>query len=77
MATLLVDGNAINADILEKERNVNILFGCALLGLAGFHRWALRSSITLEKTKDNYRRFFSPEIGEEIEAGEIVVGREG
>jgi|GEM_PF-1859219 len=77
MATLLVDGNAINADILEKVRNVNILFGCALLGLAGFHRWALRSSVTLEKTKDNYRRFFSPEIGEEIEAGEIVIGREG
>ena len=77
MATLLIDGNAINADMLEKERNVNILFGCALLGLAGFHRWALRSSITLEKTKENYRRFFSPEIGEEIEAGEIVVGREG
>ena len=77
MATLVADGNAINADILEKERNVAILFGCALLGLAGFHRWALRSSVTLEKTKENYRRFFSPEIGEEIEAGEIVVGRQG
>ena len=77
METLLVDGNAINADILEKERNVNILFGCALLGLTGFHRWALRSSITLEKTKANYRKFFSPAIGEQIEDGEIVVGREG
>ena len=77
MATLVADGNAINADILEKERNVAILFGCALLGLTGFHRWALRSSVTLEKTKENYRRFFSPEIGEEIEAGEIVVGRQG
>lgn len=77
MATLIADGNAINADILEKERNVAILFGCALLGLTGFHRWALRSSISLEQTKENYRRFFSPEIGEEIEVGEIVVGRGG
>ena len=77
MAVLVSDGNAINADILEKERNVAILFGCALLGLTGFHRWALRSSVSLEKTKENYRRFFSPEIGEEIEAGEIVVGRGG
>ena len=77
MAALVSDGNAINADILEKERNVAILFGCALLGLTGFHRWALRSSVSLEKTKENYRRFFSPEIGEEIEAGEIVVGRGG
>ena len=77
MAVLVSDGNALNADILEKDRNVAILFGCALLGLTGFHRWALRSSVSLEKTKENYRRFFSPEIGEEIEAGEIVVGRGG
>lgn len=77
LALLAVDGNAINRDILEKYRNVEVLFVSALIGLTLFHRWALKSSVTLEKSKENYRRFFSPEIGDEIEAGDIVVGREG
>ena len=30
----------------------------------------------LEKSKENYRRYFSPDIGDEIENGDLVIGQD-
>jgi len=77
LTVLAVDGNAVNQDVVNKYRNVTIFFIVVLGGLVSFHGWALRSSVDLEKSKENYRRYFSPEIGDEIENGELVIGQQG
>jgi adenylate cyclase len=77
LQVLATDGNAVNQDIMDSYRNVTIFFICVLSGLVLFNRWALRSSVELEKSKENYRRYFSPEIGDEIENGDLVIGQDG
>ena len=77
LTVLAVDGNAVNQDIMNMYRNATIFFILVLSGLVLFHGWALRSSVDLEKSKENYRRYFSPEIGDEIESGDLVIGQDG
>jgi adenylate cyclase len=77
LTVLAVDGNAVNQDIMNMYRNATIFFILVLSGLVLFHGWALRSSVELEKSKENYRRYFSPEIGDEIESGDLVIGQDG
>ena len=77
LTVLAVDGNAVNQDIVNKYRNVTIFFIVVLSGFVLFHGWALRSSVDLEKSKENYRRYFSPDIGDEIENGDLVIGQDG
>ena len=74
---LAIDGNAINADAFSLSVVLAIFTMASLTGLTLFYRWALRSSVDLEKSKENYRRYFSPEIGDEIENGDIVIGQDG
>jgi adenylate cyclase len=62
---------------MNMYRNATIFFILVLIGLVLFHGWAIRSSVDLEKSKDNYRRYFSPEIGDEIESGDLVIGQDG
>ena len=76
-AVLAVDGNAINTDVFSTAVVIAIFTTASLFGLTLFYRWALRSSVDLEKSKENYRRYFSPEIGDEIESGELVIGQDG
>ena len=77
LTVLAVDGNAVNQDVMNMYRNATIFFILVLIGLVLFHGWALRSSVDLEKSKENYRRYFSPEIGDEIESGDLVIGQDG
>ena len=77
LTVLAVDGNAVNQDVMNMYRNATIFFILVLVGLVLFHGWALRSSVDLEKSKENYRRYFSPEIGDEIESGDLVIGQDG
>ena len=77
LTVLAVDGNAVNQDVMNMYRNATIFFILVLSGLVLFHGWALRSSVDLEKSKENYRRYFSPEIGDEIESGDLVLGQDG
>ena len=74
---LAIDGNAINADAFSVSVVLAIFTMASLTGLTLFYRWALRSSVDLEKSKENYRRYFSPEIGDEIENGDLVIGQDG
>ena len=74
---LAVDGNAINMAVMEFHFVFISIFIAGIIGLAIFQRWALKSSINLEKSKENYRRYFSPEIGDEIENGDLVIGQDG
>jgi class 3 adenylate cyclase len=74
---LAVDGNAINMAVMELHSVFVSAFIAGIIGLAIFQRWALKSSIDLEKSKENYRRYFSPEIGDEIENGDLVIGQDG
>ena len=74
---LAVDGNAINMTVMELQVVFISAFIAGIIGLAIFQRWALKSSIDLEKSKENYRRYFSPEIGDEIENGDLVIGQDG
>ena len=71
------DGNAVNAGVFYQEFVIAIFITASLVGLTLFYRWALRSSVALEKSKENYRRYFSPEIGDEIESGDLVIGHDG
>ena len=77
LTVLAVDGNAVNQDVMNMYRNATIFFILVLIGLVLFHGWALRSSVDLEKSKENYRRYFSPEIGDEIESGDLTIGQDG
>ena len=74
---LAVDGNAVNREVMNMYLNATIIFILVLAGLVSFHGWAIKSSVELEKSKENYRRYFSPEIGDEIENGELVIGQDG
>ena len=74
---LAVDGNAVNQTIMNMHLNATIIFIMVIGGLVSFHGWALRSSVDLEKSKENYRRYFSPDIGDEIENGDLVIGQDG
>ena len=76
-AVLAVDGNAINTDVFNTAVVQAIFTTACLIGLTLFYRWALKSSLELEKSKENYRRYFSPEIGDEIESGDLVIGQDG
>lgn len=76
-AVLAVDGNAINMDVFYTGVVIAIFTTASLIGLTLFYRWALKSSLELEKSKENYRRYFSPEIGDEIESGDLVIGQDG
>jgi len=69
------DNNAVYAPIFFQSLGHTLFAAASLVGLTLFFRWALRSSIELEKSKENYRRYFSPEIGDEIENGEISIGQ--
>ena len=74
---LAKDGNAVNTGVFYQEAVLAIFITASLMGLTLFYRWALRSSVDLEKSKENYRRYFSPEIGDEIESGDLVIGQDG
>ena len=74
---LAIDGNAVNQTMMNMHLNVTFVFILVIGGLVSFHGWALRSSVDLEKSKENYRRYFSPEIGDEIESGDLVIGQDG
>ena len=63
--------------IMEFEFVFTSMFVLGIIGLAIFQRWELKSSVNLEKSKENYRRYFSPEIGDEIENGDIFIGQNG
>jgi adenylate cyclase len=76
-AVLAVDGNAINMEVFNTAVVIAIFTTASVIGLTLFYRWALKSSLELEKSKENYRRYFSPEIGDEIKNGELVIGQEG
>lgn len=76
-AVLAVDGNAVNTDVFRVAVIIAIITLASLVGLILFYRWALRSAVNLEKSKDNYRRYFSPEIGDEIETVDLVIGKGG
>ena len=71
------DGNAINSDIFQTSFIIAVFMTACLVGLTLLYRWAIKSSIDLEKSKENYRRYFSPEIGDEIESGDLVIGQDG
>ena len=77
MYVLARDGNAVNTDLFIQEVVIAIFITASLIGLNLFYRWALRSSVDLEKSKENYRRYFSPEIGDEIESGDLTIGQDG
>ena len=64
-------------DVFNTAVVIAIFTTASLIGLTLFYRWALRSSVDLEKSKENYRRYFSPEIGDEIESGDLVIGQDG
>ena len=74
---LASDGNAINSEIVQTSFIIAIFMTACLIGLTLLYRWAIQSSIELEKSKENYRRYFSPEIGDEIESGDLVIGQDG
>ena len=74
---LAADGNAINSGMFQQNLVIAILLAACLYSLTLFYRWALKSSVELEKSKENYRRYFSPEIGDEIENGHLVIGQDG
>jgi len=77
LSVLASDGNAVNTGVFYQEFVITIFTTASLVGLTLFYRWALRSSVDLEKSKENYRRYFSPEIGDEIESGDLVIGQDG
>ena len=74
---LASDGNAINSAMFQQNLVIAILMAACLYSLTLFYRWALKSSVELEKSKENYRRYFSPAIGDEIENGDLVIGQGG
>ena len=74
---LAADGNAINSGMFQQNLVIAILLAACLYSLTLFYRWALKSSVELEKSKENYRRYFSPAIGDEIENGDLVIGQDG
>ena len=74
---LAADGNAINSGMFQQNLVIAILLTACLYSLTLFYRWALKSSVELEKSKENYRRYFSPAIGDEIENGDLVIGQDG
>ena len=74
---LAADGNAINSGMFQQALVIAILLTACLYSLTLFYRWALKSSVELEQSKENYRRYFSPEIGDEIENGDLVIGQDG
>ncbi len=74
---LAADGNAITSAMFQQALVIAILLTACLYSLTLFYRWALKSSVELEKSKENYRRYFSPEIGDEIENGDLVIGQDG
>ena len=74
---LAADGNAINSGMFQQNLVIAILLAACLYSLTLFYRWALKSSVELEKSKENYRRYFSPAIGDEIENGDLVIGQGG
>ena len=74
---LASDGNAINSAMFQQNLVIAILMAACLYSLTLFYRWALKSSVELEKSKENYRRYFSPAIGDEIENGDLVIGQDG
>ena len=74
---LAADGNAINSGMFQQNLVIAILLAACLYSLTLFYRWALKSSVELEKSKENYRRYFSPSIGDEIENGDLVIGQDG
>lgn len=74
---LAADGNAINSAMFQQNLVIAILMAACLYSLTLFYRWALKSSVELEKSKENYRRYFSPAIGDEIENGDLVIGQDG
>ena len=74
---LAADGNAINSAMFQQNLVIAILMAACLYSLTLFYRWALKSSVELEKSKENYRRYFSPEIGDEIENSELIIGHVG
>ena len=72
---LAADNNAVNAPVFFQSLGLAIFATASLVGLTLFFRWALRSSIELEQSRENYRRYFSPEIGDEIENSDISIGQ--
>ena len=74
---LAADGNAINSGMFQQNLVIAILLAACLYSLTLFYRWALKSSVELEKSKENYRRYFSPEIRDEIENSDLVIGQDG
>ncbi len=74
---LAADGNAINSAMFQQNLVIAILMAACLYSLTLFYRWALKSSVELEKSKENYRRYFSPAIGDEIENGDLIIGQDG
>ena len=74
---LAADGNAINSAMFQQNLVIAILMAACLYSLTLFYRWALKSSVELEKSKENYRRYFSPAIGDEIENGDLAIGQDG
>ena len=74
---LAADGNAITSAMFQQALVIAILLTACLYSLTLFYRWALKSSVELEKSKENYRRYFSPAIGDEIENGDLVIGQDG
>jgi adenylate cyclase len=74
---LAADNNAVNAPLFFQSFGLAIFATASLIGLTLFFRWALRSSIELEQSRENYRRYFSPDIGDEIENGDITIGQNG
>ena len=74
---LASDGNAINSAMFQQNLVIAILMAACLYSLTLFYRWALKSSVELEKSKENYRRYFSPAIGDEIENGDLAIGQDG
>ena len=71
---LAADNNAVNAPLFFQSLGLAIFATASLVGLTLFFRWALRSSIELEQSRENYRRYFSPDIGDEIENSDISIG---
>jgi hypothetical protein len=74
---LAADNNAVNAPLFFQSLGLAIFATASLVGLTLFFRWALRSSIELEQSRENYRRYFSPEIGDEIENRRHSIGQNG
>ena len=54
---LAADGNAINSGMFQQNLVIAILLAACLYSLTLFYRWALKSSVELEKSKENYRRY--------------------